>query len=124
MRTRPLLAVVASCAALGAGIAVPSMANAARADTTVTITVIDRPGNDVFRGRVESPAPTCRENRLVELYFARPGDRTSLSDTDRSEDWRSWRIDIEAPSAAPGRYYVRVPATANCRATKSRGRHG
>jgi hypothetical protein len=115
---RPILAVLVSCATLGAAVAVPGLAQAGTSPTSVTITFIDRPGNDLFRGRVSSPNPNCRENRLVRLFFAQPGDDAFI-DRDRSEDNGNWSIDIEAPGASPGRYYVRVTATPNCRAARS-----
>ncbi len=115
------LAIVASSVALFAGFAAPSLAQAQTAPTTVTINFVDRPGPDVFRGRVGSPVPACRENRAVRLFKAVAGPDIFI-DSDRSEDFGSWSIDVEG-DPAPGNYYVRVPArtvgATTCEAARS-----
>lgn len=98
------LAILASCAALLAGVIVPSVAQADA--TTVTIEFVDRPNNDVFRGFVESPNPNCVENRKVRLFRVAPGADIFI-DRDRSEDSGKWAIDIEGGAPA-GDYYVKV----------------
>ena len=105
---KPILAAAAACAALSVGIALPALAQAEDFPTTVTIRFVDRPGPDIFRGRVESPNPQCIENRAVRLFRVAPGP-DSLIDTDRSEDNGSWSIDVEG-DPIPGNYYVKVPA--------------
>ncbi len=105
---KPALAILASSMALLAGFVAPTAAQAATAPTTVTINFVDRPGPDIFRGRVGSPVPACREDRLVRLFKVVEGPDVFI-DSDRSEDFGSWAIDIEG-DPAPGSYYVRVPA--------------
>ena len=100
------ITILAACAALLAGLVAPAASSAAVVPTTITMTFVDRPAADIFRGRVNSPLPACRENRLVRLMRAQPGDDLVI-DTDRSEDNGSWSIDVEG-GAAPGNYYARA----------------
>jgi hypothetical protein len=106
MRRPATLGVVTACATL-AGLAAPTAAPAATFSTAVSIRFIDRPGPDIFRGTVTSPAGKCVSNRLVRLFRVQGGP-DQLIDFDRSEDNGSWSIDIEG-DPAPGTYYVRVP---------------
>ena len=103
---RPILTIGASALALCA-FAAPSLAHNTADPTTVTITVVNRPAGDVFRGRVGSANPDCIEDRLVQLFRVQPG-ADLLIDTDESEDNGAWDIDIEGGAPA-GRYYVRLP---------------
>ena len=100
------LAILAVCAAIVAALAVPAVAPAATFRTSVTINFVDRPGPDIFRGRVSSPNPNCISDRTVRLFRVRPG-ADQLIDTDKSEDNGTWSIDVEG-DPAPGDYYVRV----------------
>jgi len=100
------LATLAACAAVLAALTIPALASAATSPTTVTITFVDRPGPDIFRGRVSSPNENCRGERTVNLYRVRPA-RDQRIDTDVSEDTGRWDIDVEG-DPAPGDYYVRV----------------
>ena len=117
---RSLVAVLATCATLAGTAALPAGAAAAPSPTSVTINFVNGAPDDLFRGRVGSPNPACRENRLVRLFFVRPGAAVDpLIDTDRSEDNGAWDIDIEG-GAAPGRYYVRVTGNTSCEPARSR----
>ena len=100
------LAILAAAAAIVAALALPAVAPAATSPTTVTINFVDRPGPDIFRGRVGSPNENCRGERTVNLYRVRPA-RDQRIDTDVSEDTGRWDIDVEG-DPAPGDYYVRV----------------
>jgi hypothetical protein len=115
---RSLVAVLASCVALGGAVAPSAGAQAAPSATSVTINFVNGAAQDLFRGRVGSPNPACREDRLVRLFFVQPGADARI-DSDRSEDNGAWDIDVEG-GAAPGRYYARVTANANCQVAMSR----
>jgi hypothetical protein len=106
MRRSTIATLVATCAVAIGGLALPAAAPAATFGTSVTINFVDRPGPDIFRGRVMSPAPRCISDRNVRLFRVTPGaDR--FIDRDKSEDNGSWSIDVEG-DPAPGDYYVRV----------------
>jgi hypothetical protein len=114
-------AVLAACAAMLAGLVLAPTASAASFPTTVTIRLVDRPGADLFRGRVTSPNNNCIEDRRIQLFRARAGD-DQLIDIDDSEDNGAWDIDVEG-GAAPGNYYVRALRSTTggdvCRADRS-----
>jgi hypothetical protein len=103
---KPTLVILAVCAAIVTALAIPAAAPAATFPTSVTIRFVDRPGPDIFRGRVSSPNANCIENRAVRLFRVLPA-RDQLIDTDKSEDNGSWLIDVEG-DPVPGDYYVRV----------------
>ena len=114
------LAILAVSAAAIAAFFVPTVAQAATAPTTATINFVDRPGPDIFRGRVQSPNPNCIANRAVRLFMVADGPDVFI-DRDRSEDNGSWSIDIEG-DPAPGTYYVRVAPRTIGDLTCERGR--
>ena len=99
-------AVLVASAAMLAGLVFAPAASAAAFDTTVTIRFIDRPGPDLFRGRVTSPNNNCIEDRGIRLFRVIPGP-DQLIDTDDSEDNGAWDIDVEG-DPVPGDYYVRA----------------
>ena len=103
---KSVLAILAVSAAIVGALAIPAAAPAANIATNVSIKFVDRPGPDIFRGRVSSPNANCIGDRNVRLFRARPG-ADQLIDTDSSEDNGSWSIDVEG-DPAPGRYYVKV----------------
>lgn len=105
---KSVLATLAVCAAIVGALAIPAAAPAETIKSSVSITFVDRPGPDIFRGRVTSPNRNCIENRVVRLFRVRRGD-DQLIDTDVSEDNGSWDIDVEG-DPAPGRYYARISA--------------
>lgn len=113
------LAVLAACAAMLAGLALPALASAF--SSSVTITFVDRPGPDIFRGRVMSVNNNCISDRPVRLFQVRPGADRRI-DSDESEDDGRWDIDVEG-DPAPGDYYARVIKTPlganNCGAASS-----
>lgn len=104
MRKSRLLALGASCAML-AGLAAPA-ASPAAISSSISIRFVDRPGADVFRGRVSSPNDNCIEERDVSLFRVLAGDDERI-DGDESEDDGTWAIDVEGDPAR-GRYYVRI----------------
>lgn len=100
------LATLAVCAAIVGALAIPAAAPAAPISSSISITFVDRPGADIFRGRVASPNANCIENRDVRVFRVRRGD-DQLIDTDNSEDNGTWLIDVEG-DPDPGRYYARI----------------
>ena len=105
MRKSRLLPLAAFCAML-VGLAAPAAAPAATISSSISITFVDRPGADIFRGRVSSPNDNCIEDRVVSLFRVLRGDDQRI-DGDESEDNGTWDIDVEG-DPAPGRYYVRI----------------
>lgn len=118
---KSVLSILAVCAAIVGALAIPAAAPAANIATTVSIKFIDKPGPDIFRGRVTSPNANCIGDRTVNLFRARAGD-DQLIDSDSSEDNGSWSIDVEG-GPGPGRYYARVTPQAlgadTCRTARS-----
>ena len=102
------LAVLAACVALVAAMALPAAASARTFRTTVSINFVDRPGPDIFRGRVTSPNNNCIEDRLVRLFRVRDGNDQRI-DFDESEDDGRWDIDVEG-DPQPGRLLRAHPA--------------
>ena len=115
MRPKLLLVLVA-LVALG-GIAAPSSAGPARADTKVTIRV---EGRD-FSGTVKSPRGSCvngRKIRLIRQVGSQQNPSTDpviASDTaDSDGDWSTGNTGVN------GRFYARAKRTDHCKADSSR----
>ena len=62
-------------------------------------------GRDYFSGRVTSPKPACKANRLVRVYRKVPGPDPSAA-TRTNSDGR-WRIESEDPPNDT--YYAKTP---------------
>jgi hypothetical protein len=85
--------------------------------TTVTIRFIDRPGADLFRGRVESPNPHASRTGASACSGSRRDPDVAI-DTDRFKDG----FRRSTSRARPGSYYVKVPERTVGAETSLRGR--
>lgn len=104
--------ITAMVATLALG-AVVASAHTTRFDSNLTAHFTERPGpieidgpggRDYFSGRVVSPKPACKRNRVVRVYLQRPGTdpyETTVSDADGV-----WRLYSEDPPNAT--YYAKA----------------
>lgn len=118
---RALLAGALALAATASMVFGVGAASAATIPTSVSIQRVERPAQDVFKGKVTAPDARCFQNRRVILFRVAPGADTKLG-VDRSEDNGNWSIDVEGGAPA-GDYYAKAPRKAagadTCGAAKS-----
>jgi hypothetical protein len=107
-------------------LAVPAVASAATAKTTLTYDgAFLGNGQSFWSGKIKSANRACALNRRVTVYMVKPGADKKIGSTKSVQrlDGAGFNWDLALTLAVkPGRYYAMVKASPKCTAAKSKAR--